>query len=1610
MNFRVKQKQCVVRMICRKSIILFLITIVVFCPTLFLQANVEILSDNSQQIKLRLKAPFPTIEQNTNSSREHSQITVTGWPTISGENKFRLPFYSTTLHLPTDKLSFSASSQKILNHKILPPQNASDTFVGPDSLNNPQNINPKIQNSDSLVTMSFLGQYRGNYLWSISFFPYQYNESTKKLVINSEIVVDLELGLQTSALQTTPKAEEVFLSGITDISHKKKILKKNKTNRLAKKAVFERWKIYVVEEGFYHITGKDLKSAGMNLLDVDMKNIRLSANGQDVPIYVKGWHDGQFDENDYFEFWGEDYKKTFYEQAADLYQDPFTSTNIYWLSWESRGQWMALEEGQISEQDRFRYIRPYSFYETVHVEQDRYYDRLSSIPIDSLRDFWFYDSGISPGRKRDYSFQLFHPDDQSPLPVLQNIMLGGRSMILSQPHRVSAFLNDSYVGTEQWQLQNFLSLETKPENQIFGSDLLHGENKMSIVNNASPDEFDIFMLNWFQVTFPRLYSAEKNFLKFTIPPNYSSGSFLFKIDGFDKEGIEVFKLGFSKISGIVIEEVTDFDDFTSTQVSFQDVVTSNKIEYIALTPDAKKKPYKIEQDEPTSLASFDIAADYILISHAKFIKNPILDELENLRQSQGHSTIRIDVQDIYDEFQYGHESPFAIKKFLNFAYENWQEPKPKFVFFVGDGSFHRNKVGRDTLDYIPVYMRQTLKFGAAASDHWYSLIDGEDEIPDLHIGRLPVRDNEQLTTAVNKIIQYETDPAQGTWKNRTLFIGGNGSIFREQAFMLQNQIPPSVESQFLFTTKINSTEYDPFFGGTADLIDYFEDGCSVMTFHGHGGGAIWADNGLLRLEDTDRLYNERKFPVVLSMTCFTGSFESPGRSSLADALLFDNEYGTMAMFGASGVGWVWNDYYLETEILKYMFSHPRTTLGEIIDGGKIAYYSKYRGFHATSQINQYHLFGDPATRLVIPKETINVELSDQTIRQGDRATLSAELPFDNGQVKINIIDSSHVVLFEENKTVTSTQFLAEIGVPDELNTSTGFVQIYAENSLKDERANGFIPFSVSGILFDSTKITRIDQDSLFFWLKLENDVEVDSLFCVCWGDTLPMVNSSLNWYKTKYGKRIEWHEISYLFFVDAANGQRVTSQYFRYTKPGQIDLQLVRNTLKMSGDSFSHLSVDVYNASAQAVENVEVIFEERQEDSTLVFLGNSHVNIAPFKTAQATVPFSVPAQKKKIKIKLANDNDPYTFNNELEDSIFVNIFNYSANNGFSFGENPIDTLIVDEQLKIVNVSQAHLENTTIKIVKKNNISIYEQPDVHWVKEAPIYNVTFGNKELQLEKPLPFIVQVPLQIIAKFDSLGQQIFGFQFESKLNKWKKLATNRIGKSFVTSISRPGLLSFFTSEDETAPGFEFTLDGQPYVEGRRVGTKPNISLLFQDVNGVDFYSDQFVLLLNGKELEEKDVTLPDSIINANHTILKITPDLDAGIHSFVFRIADCCNNVTNETELLLSVSEDFDLTMLGNYPNPFADETIFAYNLTQPCDELFLKIYTSSGRLIRDLNALEFTEDPNPLSADYHELIWDGFDENGNNVANGVYFYKIIAKQKEQSKELLGTIAKIQ
>ena len=133
---------------------------------------------------------------------------------------------------------------------------------------------------------------------------------------------------------------------------------------------------------------------------------------------------------------------------------------------------------------------------------------------------------------------------------------------------------------------------------------------------------------------------------------------------------------------------------------------------------------------------------------------------------------------------------------------------------------------------------------------------------------------------------------------------------------------------------------------------------------------------------------------------------------------------------------------------------------------------------------------------------------------------------------------------------------------------------------------------------------------------------------------------------------------------------------------------------------------------------------------------------------------------------------------------------------------------------------------------------------------------------------------------------------------------------------------------------------------------------------------------------------------------------NLDQGNYSLKVKAWDVFNNFSTQTVYFSVVSgDDLEIRDVYNYPNPFSGNTTFTFQRNQVNDaEVRIKIYTVSGRLIREIENYRTTEK-------FVRIPWDGRDQDGNIIANGTYLYKIIVKNLDGNftKSVLGKLAVI-
>jgi hypothetical protein len=131
---------------------------------------------------------------------------------------------------------------------------------------------------------------------------------------------------------------------------------------------------------------------------------------------------------------------------------------------------------------------------------------------------------------------------------------------------------------------------------------------------------------------------------------------------------------------------------------------------------------------------------------------------------------------------------------------------------------------------------------------------------------------------------------------------------------------------------------------------------------------------------------------------------------------------------------------------------------------------------------------------------------------------------------------------------------------------------------------------------------------------------------------------------------------------------------------------------------------------------------------------------------------------------------------------------------------------------------------------------------------------------------------------------------------------------------------------------------------------------------------------------------------------------DLPQGRNTIKVRAWDTYNNSrTAETYFEVMSSSQLRVVDVMNYPNPFSRSTAFTFRHNQPSPvNATVKVYTIAGRLIRTVEKFS-------ASDSFVSIPWDGRDRDGDELANGVYLYKLHVRTVDGrfSSEVLGKLA---
>jgi hypothetical protein len=665
-------------------------------------------------------------------------------------------------------------------------------------------------------------------------------------------------------------------------------------------------KLFVRKTGWYRVTAAELQAAGFSPA-VNPNALQLFVEGVEIPIVVKG----QGNSVESVEFYG---------QALDT---AASDTRVYWLTLGPQG-------GRRLSVQAARGANSYSttsFISTVERKDKLIY--FSGL-LNGDAENWFGPVVNASGVTQQLTTR-FVQRQGAPAATLEVVLQG----VTEQTHVVSIEFNGRVIGGA-----NFYGKQRQVATYPVSADILReGVNDIRLI--AAAGASDVSLSASLRLNYPRRFVADGDLLRFSL-----AGGQAALISGFSTPSIRLFELGTAPSD---MRELTITPQGSSGNYGFA-LQSAAGATYLALAQTQVERVAAVKLNQPSNWRATTHAADLVIITHRDFLAatNRLL-----ARRATEMRVVLVDIEDAYDEFGYGQHSPQAVKDLLAYARTQWTR-KPAFALLIGDATNDpRNYLNSSPVitetDFVPTKLGATRYF-ETAQDSWLADVNN-DGVPDLALGRLPVRTAAQAEAVINKILAFK----MSTTPRNALFVSDRtteGVNFKKLSERLADALPALMLKQF-----INRADGSPeqVRGQIVNSINLAKP--LVVNWLGHGSTQVWTGDGLLRAPDAAALNNATAGLFVMT-TCLNGYFTDPQQQSLGEAVLLNPLGGAFGVVASSGLSQPAPQYAFNLALYQNLFGKGMTLGEAMLMARTVALDQDVR--------STYLLFGDP-TMSIYPR-------------------------------------------------------------------------------------------------------------------------------------------------------------------------------------------------------------------------------------------------------------------------------------------------------------------------------------------------------------------------------------------------------------------------------------------------------------------------------------------------------------------------------------------------------------------------------------------------------------------------------------------------------------------
>ncbi|MFC1784525.1 type IX secretion system sortase PorU [Candidatus Neomarinimicrobiota bacterium] len=798
----------------------------------------------------------------------------------------------------------------------------------------------------------------------------------------SEMSISMNFASQTTT--NISKLNDDILSANVLNWSEAKYWKQTIKNKIAKIRAFPtgQWlKFEVEKDGVYQLNGTDLIDLIPTLDQHDTRSIilytgsnlgRSQAQDQETPppsenlteiaFQYSGNSDGTFSENDKIFFYGRGPSGFDLDGTNIAFnQNLYFNKNFYWL--------LIPDDNTL----RGKRITEYQSTDipTINLDYGIQYKHIENDFLNPFRSgLGWVEQSISTNNNIEKTFDVSNPVNNIS-PILTTGLQGGTTDYKVRPspsNSIDIRLNstqNSIITNISWTGLNQRSVIATLADGI----LINGSNSFYFTNNSSDNYsqpyFDYLTLSYgrqlnftgepFEFYTP-IHSNPINFTLFSLatPTIWNISDVSTPLSLSVEQSVNYFSFNVSPKTNSY-DRLIVFDSenvFTVTNLENLGMINFNSL-----------------RNKSTQAEHIIIAPNEYINVASKFIshrKNSIFAPLET----------------IYNEFSSGNLDPMAIRNFIDWTQNNWQSPTPVYVFILGDADYDYKNITASSNNIVPTV--EVGVIGSYATDDLLAAINGR--IPEVAIGRFPARNVAEAEDYIDKLIEFETNPEFGLWRQRITLVADDAARPEDTVYELNigkshtinseiiaDIIPPTFETNKLYMLEFPEESDATSFGvakpeATSALFDILEKGTAIVNYIGHGSPHQWAQERLLFQDrgDLQAIETGMKLPLWIAGTCSWGHFDAIESESFSEELIRQPMNGACAIITTSRPITVTSNQYYEEQLFNKIF--PDQTVSELPIGVIL------QSVKTGNQEGEYfHLFGDPAMQLSLPKNEITIK-------------------------------------------------------------------------------------------------------------------------------------------------------------------------------------------------------------------------------------------------------------------------------------------------------------------------------------------------------------------------------------------------------------------------------------------------------------------------------------------------------------------------------------------------------------------------------------------------------------------------------------------------------------